>query len=231
MKVISLGYTCYVKSLIQSTDFEKDTDIFDWMNSFEFNKNIKSLDNKFNIFEKIIKSPINVDLEDKENSNTVYYNTMYSFRMPHEANLHESEVKYARRYKRFINYQNSDEKFVFIRQINTGRYDVSAEKLENNYNDEMYERIMSHLPSQSVILLITNKKLSLYDKKNISNKFILLDNIIAPDHILYGNYLSYKNDIVKYYNELFNYINNNFNKLDANIMKEFIRNEKIGISD
>jgi len=33
----------------------KDTDIFDWMNSFEFNKNIKSLDNKFNIFVLLLK--------------------------------------------------------------------------------------------------------------------------------------------------------------------------------
>ena len=82
MNVISLGYTCYVKSLIQNSNFKKDTDIFDWMNSFEFNKNIKSLDNKFNIFENIIKSSIDIDL----NSNNVYYNTIYSFRLPHETN-------------------------------------------------------------------------------------------------------------------------------------------------
>ena len=227
MNVISLGYTCYVKSLIQSSDFKKDTDIFDWINSFEFNKNIICLDNKFNIFENIVKSPINVDL----NSNHVYYNPIYSFRLPHETNLNESIQTYARRYERFINYKNSNTKFVFIRQINRGRYDVSAEKLESNYNDEIYTKIISYLPEQSIILLITDKKISLNDKKNISNNFILLDNSISPEHIAYGDYFSYKNDIIKYYNELFNYINNNFNNLDINIMKEFIKNEKIGINN
>ena len=226
MNVISLGYTCYVKWLIQDSNFKKNTDIFDWINSFEFNKNIKSLANKFDIFENIVKSPINVDLK----SSNVYYNTLYSFRLPHETDLSESKQKYARRYERFINYKNSNEKFVFIRQINRGRYDVPAEKLESNYNDEMYAKIISYLPAQSIILLITDKKLSLDDKKNISDDFILLDNIISPEHIFFGNYLSYKNDIIEYYNELFEYINNNFNNLDINIMKELIKNEKIGIN-
>ena len=98
MNVISLGYTCYVKWLIQDSNFKKNTDIFDWMNSFEFNKNIKSLDNKFDIFENIVKSPIDVDLK----PNNVYYNTLYSFRLPHETDLSESKQKYARRYERFI---------------------------------------------------------------------------------------------------------------------------------
>ena len=143
MKVISLGYTCYVKDLIKKTNFNKDTDIFDWINSFEFSKNVKSLDNKYNIFENIIKSPINIDL----NSNNVYYNTTYSFRIPHETNLDESKKTYERRYKRFINYKTSDEKFVFIRQINRGRYSISLENLENNYNNEIYEKIISYLPT------------------------------------------------------------------------------------
>jgi hypothetical protein len=227
MKVISLGYTCYVKNLIKHTNFNKDTDIFDWINSFEFNKNIKSLDNKYNIFENIIKSPINIDL----NSNNVYYNTTYSFRLPHETNLNQSKKTYERRYERFINYKTSDEKFVFIRQINRGRYSIPLENLENNYNNEIYEKIISYLPSQSIILLITDEKLSLNDKNKISNNFILLDNSISPDHIAYGDYLFYKNTIIKYYNELLNYINNNFNKLDINVMKEFIKNEKIGINN
>ena len=49
MIIISLGFNCYIKKLIQNTNFKKETDIFDYMNSFEFNKNIKSLNNKFNI--------------------------------------------------------------------------------------------------------------------------------------------------------------------------------------
>tara|TARA_B110000046_G_scaffold176437_1_gene202122 strand:+ start:415 stop:846 length:432 start_codon:yes stop_codon:yes gene_type:complete len=138
---------------------------------------------------------------------------------------------YSRRYERFINYKNSNDKFVFIRQINRGRYEIPPENLESNYNDEMYEKIISYLPTQSIILLITHEKLSLNDKNKISNNFILLDNSISPEHIAYGDYMFYKNNIIKYYNEFLNYINNNFNKLDINIMKEFIKNEKIGINN
>lgn len=138
---------------------------------------------------------------------------------------------YSRRYERFINYKNRNDKFVFIRQINRGRYEIPPENLESNYNDEMYEKIISYLPTQSIILLITHEKLSLNDKNKISNNFILLDNSISPEHIAFGDYLVYKNNIIKYYNELLNYINNNFNKLDINIMKEFIKNEKISINN
>ena len=95
----------------------------------------------------------------------------------------------------------------------------------------MYAKISSYIPTQSIILLITDEKLSPNDKRNISDKFILLDNSISPEHIAYGNYLSYKNDIIKCYNELFDYINNNFNKIDINVMKDLIKNEKIGINN
>lgn len=196
------------------------------MNSFEFNKNIKSLNNKFNIFEDIIKSPIDIDLE----SNNVYYNPTYYFRLPHDTISEESTQKYKRRFERFINYKNNnDTKFVFIRQINTGRYDVPAENLDTNYNDEIYSEIILYLPPQSIILLITDKKLSLEDRQKISENFILLNNVISPSHIAYGNYLHFKENILKFYIELINYINNNFNNLDINIMKEFVSNKKIGI--
>ena len=46
-------------------------------------------------------------------------------------------------------------KFVFIRQINRGRYSIPLESLENNYNNE------------------------------ISDNFILLDNSISSVHIAY----------------------------------------------
>ena len=226
MIIISLGFNCYIKKLIQNTNFKKETDIFDYMNSFEFNKNIKSLNNKFNIFDDIIKSPINVDLQ----SNHVYYNQTYSFRLPHDTISEQTRQKYKRRFERFINYKNiNDTKFVFIRQINTGYYDVSAESLNLNYNDEIYSEIMSYLPSQSIILLLTNKKLSSDEKKKISKKFILLDNTILSGHIDCGEYKRFRNYILKLYIELFNYINYNFNNLDVDVMKEFINNKKIGI--
>ena len=50
MNVISLGYTCYVKWLINDTKYKNQTDIFDWMNTFYFNKLINSLENNFNIY-------------------------------------------------------------------------------------------------------------------------------------------------------------------------------------
>ena len=75
MIVLSFGYTCYVKSLIQLTKYNKESDIFDWLNSFEFNKLIQSIDNNFNIFDTIIKSPLNVDAA----ALNVYFNKEYSF--------------------------------------------------------------------------------------------------------------------------------------------------------
>lgn len=225
MNIVSLGYTCYVKSIIQETDFKKESDIFDWINSFEFNKNIKSIENKFNIFENLAKSHLNVDSK----SNNVFFNTEYCFRLPHETNFLESSQKYKRRYERFINYKNSSDKFVFIRQINRGRYGIPAENIENNYNDESYEKIISYLPEKSKILLISDKVIPLDEKNNISDKFFVIDDIISPEHIAYGNYLKYKKQIVKFYNELFEYIKNNFDYLNVNIMKEIVSNKKIGI--
>ena len=37
MKVISLGYSCYLKWIIRDCGYTKETDIFDWINTFSFN--------------------------------------------------------------------------------------------------------------------------------------------------------------------------------------------------
>ena len=34
MKIITLGFVCYIKELIKLTSYDKDSDIFDWMNTF-----------------------------------------------------------------------------------------------------------------------------------------------------------------------------------------------------
>jgi len=162
-------------------------------------------------------------------SNSVYFNPTYSFRLPHETNLKDSKIKYARRYERFMNYRNSDENFLFIRQINKGRYNIPKEELDYNYNDDNYEKVLSILPKNSVILLIIHTVLPPEEKNKISNKFIVLDDVINPEHIAYGDYLHHKNNIIKYYNQLFDYINKNFNHLNVNTMKEFVKNERIGI--
>jgi hypothetical protein len=221
MKIISLGYTCYIKNLINETGYSKEHDIFDWINSFEFTKIITSIENKFNIFENIIKSPVNVDLK---SSGNVYFSEQYCFRFPHEINLNKSKETYSRRFERFINYKNDLDNYLFIRMINFGRYDIKEENLENNYNDKNYLKIMSYLPKKSKILLITDKKLSLNDKKNISNNFYIIDNIISPDHIAYGDYLQYRQNIIHNYKNMFNYINNNFDNFDTEIVQNFINN-------
>jgi hypothetical protein len=225
MKIVSLGYTCYIKSLIQLTRYKKETDIFDWINSFIFHKMIKCIDNNCNIFENIIKSPVNIDL----NSENIYCNEEYSFRIPHEIDLEQSTINYKRRFERFINYKNENDNYLFIRMINKGRYNISEEILENNYNEENYNKMMSYLPLNSKILLITNVKLSSDEKNKIYNKFYVIDNVINPEHVFYGKYLQYKTDIIECYENCFKYISDNFDNFDTNIIYEFIKNENIGI--
>lgn len=226
MKIISLGYSCYVKGIIDGTKYNKDTDIFDWMNSFEFNKLIKSLDDNFEIFKNITVSPISVDLGYPNR----YFNNLYSFRLPHEFNLNESVIKYKRRFERFKEYKNINDNYLFIRMINyKGRYNIHLESIEDNYNEECYNKLMSYLPKKSKILLITNEKMTEDDKNKIYNKFYIVDNIINPEHAAFGDYLQYKNKIINCYQLCFQYIDENFDKLENTKMYNFIKNEHIGL--
>jgi hypothetical protein len=225
MKIISLGYHCYIKSLIKLTDYNKESDIFDWLHSFEFSKLIKSIDNKLDILNKIIKSPISVDLK----LANVYFNEEYSFRLPHETNIHESILKYKRRFERFIGYKNTNENYLFLRVINTGRYDVSPELIENNYNEKCFNDIMLHLPLNSKILLFTHCKMSKELKDKIYNKFYLVDDVMSSEHVFFGSYLKDKNKIIQCYKLCFEYIDKNFENFDTNTIYEFIKNEHIGI--
>ena len=226
MKIISLGYTCYIKTLINATKYNKETDIFDWINSFYFNKLILSLENKFDIFNKLIKSPIKVDLL----VDNVFYNEIYSFRLPHEVDLTLSKDIYNRRLDRFMEYKTINESYLFIRIINyTGRYNVNAECINENYNEDCYNRLMTHLPMKSKILLITHHKLSTEDKSNIFYKFYVVDNIINPDHISYGNFLEFKPKIIKCYESCFEYIDKHFDNLDVNMIQHFITNSHINL--
>ena len=225
MKVIGLGSTCYIKWLLNDTSYKKDTDIFDWMNSFEFEKVVDSINNGFNIFENIIKSPLNVDIKSKN----VYFNELYNFRLPHEGDLIKSTETYKRRFERFLSYSNDTDNFLFIRLIHMGRYDIPAENLETNYSNDVYLRLKKYLPINSKILLITDKKLSLNDKQKISTNFQILDNVILPNHVVYGHYIQHRKQILKYYNDMLNYVSNNFNNFDPNIAIDFVKNENIGI--
>ncbi|CAM9744786.1 unnamed protein product, partial [Heterosigma akashiwo] len=127
MKIISLGYTCYMKSLLNETKYKHQTDVVDWMNTFEFSKIIDCIENDFNICDDLTQSPIDVD----ENKTTVLYNPCYNMRLPHEIGLSTQEIheKYQRRYKRFLDYKYSEEFYIYIRIINTGRYNINPENI------------------------------------------------------------------------------------------------------
>lgn len=211
--------------LLNLTKYNKETDIFDWMNSFEFNKMINCLDDKCNIFNNIIKSPLNVDLH----SSNVYFNEIYSFRLPHEKNINESKCTYNRRYERLLNYKNDNDNYLFIRLINSGRYDINPEVIENNYNELCFNRIISYLPPNSKILLISESKMTQDNLNKIFNKFIIVDDCIDPAHVFFGVFLHHKNLIINYYKSCFDYIDENFNGLDVKKIYNFIKNENIFI--
>lgn len=225
MLIISLGYTCYVKSLINLTKFKKETDLFDWMNSFEFNKIINCLDAKCDIFRNIVKSPISIDV----NNTTVHWNERYSFRMPHETNINESIITYKRRHERFLGYKKTKDNYLFFRLINCGRYEFDPESLETNYNEICFNRLMSFLPENSKIMLISDKKMTDANLKLISNKFIVVDDCMNPEHVYFGPYMHHKNLIIACYDKCFEYIDKNFNTLDSNKIHSFIKNEHLGI--
>ena len=223
MKIISLGCTCYIKNLIKNTTYDKSTDIVDWVNSFEFDKLVEVIDKKINIFENTTNS---IDLK---TNITTYYNEQYLFRMPHEIDIEKSIITYQKHLDQFFDYKNDTDNYLFIRQLNLGQLERPAEILENNYNEETYNKLMLCLPVNSKILLITNKKLLPAEKNKIFDKFYVLDNIIRPDHIAYGDYLPRKKEIVGYYQDMFDNICNNFDNVDNNIIYNLVKNENIGL--
>ena len=225
MIIISFGYTCYVKSLVNLTRYKRESDLFDWMNSFEFNKIIKCLENDCDIFSNIIKSPLDVDLK----SPNVYFNDFYKFRLPHETSINESKITYKRRHERFLNYKNTDDKYLFIRLINGGRYDIEPEYIENNYNEDCFNRIMNYLPSNSRILLISDCKMTRDELNKVYHKFIMVDDCMNPEHVFYGKYLHKKEVIIDCYKSCFEYIDTHFDNCDVNTIYNMIKNEHISV--
>lgn len=215
MKVITLGFVCYIKELIKLTSYDKDSDIFDWMNTFYFSKIILSLNNNFNIFENMSLSKLDCDKNNKQ----VLYNENYDFRLPHEQeyfiNPNIIINKYKRRYERFINYKNEENNFLFLRIVNLrGRYGKNKEDLINEYNEYNYNDLIKHLPQHSHILLLVDGILDNNIKDNIYNKFIVLDNIIHPGFVAGGDLNKYKPRLLEYYNNFFKLCDSNFNNLE-----------------
>ncbi len=222
MKIISLGYTCYMKSLINETIFRGETNILDWMYTFYFKYIISSLENGFNICNNLSKSHLEVD----SNSVNTLYNNIYHFRLPHENSGYKE--KYKRRYDRFLNYKQQSDNFLFIRLINiSGRYGVNSENINENYSEQQFNDIMNCLPKNSKILLLTHEIIPDDKKRLFYNKFYVIDNIINPEHISFGDMIKYKNNIIKFYNEFFSYIDKNYHNLNICLMKNFISNKRL----
>lgn len=208
LKIISLGYTCYIKSLLNQTKYMKDTDIFDWMNSFSFSKLVKSLDNGFNIFDGITRSHLDVDT----GKGNVFFSERYMLRLPHEHNLITSIVTYKRRYERFKNYKNINDKYVFIRIMNIdGRYGIEAEDLIECYGEENYNNLMKHLPPSSRVLLITHHTLSDEQRPQIYEGFEVYDNVFNPENVAFGDKMKYKGLIINQFNLFLTFLDKNFN--------------------
>jgi len=197
--------------------------VFDWINSFSFSKLIQSIDNNMDIFKDMIKSPISVDSYSK----TALYNHVYAFRLPHEKSIDESSIVYNRRFSRFKNYKNIVGHFLFIRLINTGLYEVEPESIVDNYNKSCYDKLLKHLPHNSKVLLCTNKKLSVETKNKIYHEFILVDDIIKPSSIAYGDFSKFDKEIIEMYENCFQYIEHNFDNLDVEVIKDFISNDNL----
>lgn len=226
MKVVSLGFTCYLKSLLQLTIYASETDFFDWMNTFYFKSLIKCIEDGGAIFDFIEKS--NMDVDKKTNN---LYNPVYDFRLPHDTLNSETIVKYKRRFERFQSYKTTNTKCTFIRIMNVEeRYGKPPESLAESYSKEVYEKLMTFVPITSKILLITHNKLSIEEKNSIYEKFIVLDNVLNPEYCFFGNHMKHTNKIVKYYTNLFNYIDKNFDSITPSSTKQlqqFISNDTV----
>ena len=167
MKIISLGYTCYLKLLIKSTKFDDQTDVFDWINSFYFKNLIECIENNCDIFNGIEKSKFDIDQDSNKN---IWYNPKYYFRLPHETNLTESTITYKKRFDRFLNYKNQNDDYLFIRIVNfTGRYHISAENITENYSDQQYFKLVKFLPKNNKILLLITQKYLMISNRNLAN--------------------------------------------------------------
>lgn len=218
MIVISLGFHCYVKWLIEKIPkYNKETDIFDWLNSFDMVKLVESLENNFNIFDDITR----------HHQNRIHlYNKKYDFRLPHEKNywIDKKPIieKYKRRHMRFLNYKNNThDNFLFIRLINDeGPYGSNMES-SSNYTNEVYDRLIKFLPKNSKIILLCEHHME--NKNKISDNFILIENAINPlkGMVVQGLRNKYKN----IYGTFLNYCDKNYDALDYKILERLISND------
>jgi hypothetical protein len=177
-KIISLGHGCWQKILIRELDKkdEQESDVFDWMKSFNFTKLIEALESNLDIFNE-------EDIEVFEIYNS-FYNFKYDLYLPHDEEYFTDKKrlieKYQRRLKRLSEYESP----IVIREINySDTYSVKDTKIadfKNNsliedYNNKNYDRIMKFLPKDATIILFSQRKIDDEIKEKISSKFYLID--------------------------------------------------------
>lgn len=188
VKIINLGHGCWQKLLIKKIDLNnrnQETDIFDWMKSYSFEKMILALENNFDIFNE---KDIRVVTELK-----AYHNMKYDFYLPHEEPFNPKDMKhliekYNRRYKRFLTYKELKQDSVIIREVTfkTGDFSVRNKKIANidrlefpdDYNEENYTRIMKFLPEDCPFILFVYRKITDEERKNIYHKFIVIEEMM-----------------------------------------------------
>jgi hypothetical protein len=179
MIIISLGWNCYVKDLCKKIGYDKETDLYDWANTFEFRKSLACLDSKVDIFDDIHDISTLAPL-------TEFYNSTFSIRFPHDKEYFENRSlvsdKFTRRFERFTKYKtDAVNRYLFVRSLNhRGGYGFPAEDVETNYSEAVYNQLQKYLPPNSHVLLITCSCLKKI-KHKIYSKFLVFDNVINID--------------------------------------------------
>jgi len=213
MKPISLGTNCYTKDVLKKCGYDKETDIFDWMNTFYFGSLISSLENNFNIFDNIevCKLP-------GEPYDNVIFNNLYNFRLPHDSEYWKNRdvviEKYQRRFNRFLQYRIDNDNYLFIRTIRLdNQYGIEEESILQQYSETNRLRINKFLPSNSIIVLLTDKKIDSKVKEIVNKNYILLDEICHPEKIIYTGNKEEQERMLNLYNDFFCYCDEHFDEL------------------
>jgi len=210
---VSLGYTCFTKSAIVKCGFNYPTNIFDWLVSFNFGLMITSLEKGFDIFNDVELSALL-----GEDVKSAIYNRTYKYRMPHDGEYWKNKDKiinkYKRRFDRFLQYKEDHNSYLYIRAVNDdGYYGQEKEDLLQEYNENNRRRMKNFLPSSSLIVLLSHKKINENIKSCIRDNYILLDNVYQPNCAIYIGTMENQKYVTDLYKAFFVYISKNFELL------------------
>lgn len=209
-KLVSLGWSCYPKSLIKKLN-DQETHFFDWIGSSTWGI-IKLLNNDFkNIFNYenyFIHKPFPIFIEHDKN---YICNKEYYLRFNHDKNFYENEKKwtifkekYSRRINRFLKLLKSDDNLLFIHlEENTIRFKYPIYKEIKKYypkNEKNYHIEQSKIEQNRVKEIVKIIKTK-YNKHNF--KIIYFSHFIKETKYT-DNIIFIKTD--SYYDK-FNFLN------------------------